>query len=228
MFNSLAQLYVVPKYSLKTKTKTYKMHGGNMSNIDENYINKIHELYQGSFITVPNDETQKYNFTYGELTNEGMKSISDYLNSVNHRKTKFFDLGCGNGRTLAYAIAHGFDTSYGVEIVPERYEFGLKAITSLTEHYPSLSSKITIKKDDILTHINPTIFSDNNIVFISNLLFPDNVNVQILRLLREHAHKDTLIMLSKVPSNFSANLVTVINAPMSWASNSKLYILDNK
>ena len=51
-----------------------------------------------------------------------MKEIVKYLESkkINPNTQTFIDLGCGNGKTLVYAIIHGFKQANGTEIVENK------------------------------------------------------------------------------------------------------------
>lgn len=82
----------------------------------------IEAVYSGdSFIAVDNaSKGPMYNLTYGEITEEGIRSIMGYLKETRAPISTFIDLGCGNGRSLVYAIKSGFSKAKGAEIVDER------------------------------------------------------------------------------------------------------------
>ena len=165
---------------------------------------------------------EKYNLTYGELTSEGMKKIIDYLESNNIKKNTFIDLGCGNGKTLAYATVYGFKQARGTEIVEARYEYAEKKRKELEQR---MRVRINISKSDIFK-LPPVYFPKGSVVFISNLLFPEETNQQLIKFLSETIQSDTIIILSKIPNNlYKLRLIEKLHVPMSWSYNSECYIL---
>lgn len=196
----------------------------------KNCLNNIESVYNnGSFITVGdniiNKNGNEYNLTYGELTNEGMKNIINYLNEKNTKADTFIDLGCGNGKTLAYAIYNGFNKAKGVELVKERYDYAIENIPELDS---CINNKIYLMHNDIFNLDKDFFEEDNYVIFISNLLFPEETTEKLLDLLYKNTPDDTIIMLSKIPDNnnlYGFSIKDKINAPMSWSSSSELFVL---
>ena len=194
-----------------------------MFSLNQN-IKSVDKLYgPEGFIPVDNKMMgEKYNLTYGELTSEGMKKIIDYLESNNIKKNTFIDLGCGNGKTLAYATVYGFKQARGAEIVEARYEYAEKKRKELEQR---MRDRINISKSDIFK-LPPVYFPKGSVVFISNLLFPEETNQQLIKFLSETIQSDTIIILSKIPNNlYKLRLIEKLHVPMSWSYNSECYIL---
>lgn len=189
-------------------------------------IKYIEEIFgPEGFITVDNKmKGEKYNLTYGELTGEGMDKIVKYLESknINPSNSTFIDLGCGNGKTLAYAAVYGFKQARGAEIVEARYEYAERKRAQLEER---MRERIAITKSDIFS-LPKKYFPSNSVVFVSNLLFPEQTNQELINYLSANTPADTIIIVSKIPPNlYKLKLIEKIHVPMSWAANSECYVL---
>jgi SAM-dependent methyltransferase len=207
----------------------YNLRAGNLYDT-ENFIKQIESAYsEGSFITVNNNMISGYNLTYGELTNDGIKKIIEYLKSKNFPLNFFYDLGCGNGKTLAYAVANGFNKAIGVEIVPERFKYGVKAIDKLDF---KLKSKINLYQGDIFSLKSDFFPQDYTVIFVSNLLFPTDTNEKLLRFLSIRTSQNTILFISKIPDNLDSlgdfRLNDTFPVKMSWSIDSNLYVLTKK
>jgi hypothetical protein len=194
----------------------------------KNKLKYIEEIFgPEGFITVDNKmKGEKYNLTYGELTGEGMNKIVKFLESKNIKPSNstFIDLGCGNGKTLAYATVYGFKQARGAEIVEARYEYAEKKRALLEER---MRERITISKSDIF-NLPKNYFPSNSVIFVSNLLFPEPTNQELINYLSANTPADSIIIVSKVPPNlYKLKLIEKIHVPMSWASNSECYILSH-
>lgn len=197
--------------------------GINVFSLNQN-LKLVDELYgPEGFITVDNKmKGEKYNLTYGELTSEGMTKIINYLESNNINKNTFIDLGCGNGKTLAYAAVYGFKQAYGAEIVEARYEYAERKRNELEQR---MRERIKITKSDIFD-LPKNYFPKGSVIFISNLLFPEETNQKLINFLSDNVPADTIIIVSKIPNNlYKLKLIEKMNIPMSWSYNSECYIL---
>ena len=187
-------------------------------------IDDIEILYDTkSFITVENNKiNNKYNLTYGELTFIGMKNISEYCDRKGIPKENFIDLGCGNGRTLAYAVYNGFENAKGTEIVDDRYKYAINAREKMDDY---MKNKIELSHGDIFD-LNSEYFPPNSVIFISNLLYPKKTNQELIKHLNNITPKGVIIIISKLPNNlYDFKLIEQLNIPMSWESKSKCYII---
>lgn len=177
------------------------------------------------FITVDNkSKGDQYNLTYGELTSQGMNQIVKYLEGKNIKTSNstFIDLGCGNGKTLAYASVYGFQQARGAEIVEARYDYAVKKRAELEER---MRKRIRLTKSDIFD-LPANYFPSNSVVFVSNLVFPEETNQKLIQFLSEITPADTIIIVSKIPGNlYKLKLIEKIHVPMSWAANSECYVL---
>lgn len=176
-----------------------------------------------SFITVDNNcKGQQYNLTYGELTSEGMKNIVQFLDNNNYPKKTFIDLGHGSGRALAYAIGYGFENAKGIEIVEQRYNYSIKTINKLGEQF---TDYIDLKKGDLFK-LKPSDFPPNSVIFVSNLMYPEDTNQKLIKFLNDNTSADVIIIVSKVANNlYNFKIMEELETPMTWANNSKTYIL---
>jgi predicted nicotinamide N-methyase len=187
-------------------------------------INYIEILYgTNSFITVKNDKLgDQYNLTYGELTWTGMKNISNYCDRKGILKENFIDLGSGNGKSLAYAIYGGFKNAKGTEIVKERYDYAVSAREKMDYN---IKNKINLSNSDIF-ELNSNYFPPNSVIFISNIMYPNKTNQELIKHLSKITSKGVIVILSKLPNNlYEFKLVEELNIPMSWDLNSKCYII---
>ncbi len=186
----------------------------------------LEELYgPESFITVDNKlHGDQYNLTYGELTGSGMANIVNYLNekSISPGTRTFVDLGCGNGKILAYAVFYGFKQAQGAEIVETRYAYAEKKRAQLEER---MRERIQLTKSDIF-NLPKNYFPSGSVIFVSNLLFPEKTNQKLIQFLSEVTQSDVIIIVSKIPNNlYKLKLIEKIPVPMSWAAHSECYVL---
>jgi len=183
----------------------------------------IEEVYLGdSFISVNNmGKGKEYNLTYGEITEEGIKNIINYLKTNNIPVSTYIDLGSGNGRSLAYAIKNGFSKAKGVEIVEERHKYAVNAINKL----PQYKDKIELIESDIFK-LQPSFFPKKTTIFVSNLLFPQETTQKLFQYLSDNTPDDITLIVSKIPKElYKFKLEKSIDIPMSWEKDSKCYVL---
>jgi hypothetical protein len=208
----------------KTLIKNHKFFNNEyFTNTSLQDLDEINKFYMDkSFITVDNSSHGKeYNLTYGELTIDGLKNIQSYLKNKNLSKDIFIDLGSGNGRTLFYSIILGFSKAKGVEIVKERHDFATRAKNKLNK----FSSNIKLLNDDLFK-LPKNFFSNNSVIFISNLVFPIETTQKIFEFLNKMLEHDNILVVSKIPDNLlDFKLLDKIKAPMSWSKDSDVYIL---
>jgi len=193
-----------------------------VSNLDTTELT-IEDIYlSDSFITVNNmDKGTEYNLTYGEITEDGIKNIIDYMKNNNIPISTYIDLGSGNGRSLAYAIKNGFSKAKGVEIVEERHNYAVNAINKL----PKYKDSIELIQSDMF-NLQPSFFPKKTTIFISNLLFPPETNQKLFQFLSDNTHDDITLIVSKIPKKlYKFKINKSINIPMSWEKESTCYVL---
>jgi hypothetical protein len=188
--------------------------------INEEKIKKIYEGLSG----FTKSESDKYNTTYGEITFAGIDSISKFLDENKIKKDIFIDLGCGIGKSLLMAIMNGFEKAYGTELVKERYDIAMKAYEKMDE---SDKKNIEIYNQDLFNFnkLSELDRSKNVVVFISNLLYDNNMNIKLFNHLRV-LPIGSIIIVSKKPSKNIDNIIfeKLIRVPMSWNDLSECYV----
>jgi len=189
-------------------------------------ISQVEKDYpQSSFISVGDKYKQKYNneycFLYGELTFDGMQSLFNKAKELNLPTNMLIDLGCGNGRALFYAILAGFDNAKGVELAEERIEYGKNVLKDKDD---DTKNRINIELKDIF-ELDKSYFGGCKVIYISNLVFPENTNQKLFDFLKDKIEKGTVIFSSSTPANMSGyTFLGSIRAPMSWEKQSELFI----
>tara|TARA_Y100000741_G_scaffold138887_1_gene104698 strand:- start:4 stop:618 length:615 start_codon:yes stop_codon:yes gene_type:complete len=163
---------------------------------------------------------KNYNHTYGELTQNGIKTIIDYvkqtINNDNLDKYIFYDLGCGSANTLKYAcdIAN-FKKLIGIEFSKIRYKIAKQNIIDKCNiqliHNDILSSKIKYDKE-------------KSIIYISNLCFPDNVNIKIAKKLSKELKRNSIVFSSKLLPISISHTLSNVKLEQTWNSNSNAYM----
>lgn len=191
-------------------------------------LQRVNEAYGNNYFIIADDKEKwkQYNLTYGELTNDGVKKIVKYLKRHNFPLNCFIDLGCGNGKTLVYSIINGFQKAQGIEIVDKRYHFGVNAINKLDQ---PIKENINMVHGDIFTLENNFFPNEPVVIFISNLLFSQDLNNKMIRLIDKKASPESIIILSRLPKNLLRyKVIKTLIIPMSWDQNSTVYILSKK
>ena len=168
----------------------------------------------------------QHNLTYGEIEWASLKIIAKYAEKMSGSLGKFYDLGCGRGRAVLYMALTGlFQGSIGIEVLPERINLAQQALNTLKTSIPSVGSRVRLYEASFL---NPSFkYKDASVVFLSNMCFDDNTQTAIFNKLNLEMPKDSLVFCCRVPSTLPSAFepVAVENAPMSWISESQLYIL---
>ena len=208
---------------LRSKNRRSKSRNKSRKTNSKNIAKKIDKIFglKEHYISVNNSMLgEKYNLGYGEMVSDAMNNIVKFLKEIKHPLNTYIDLGCGNGRTLAYAISYGFKNAKGIEIVEERYQQALKLLEK------TKLNKIKVENNDIF-NLDKSYFSDNSVIYISNLLFPKETTQKIIKMLDANV-KNCIIILTTIPDNlFNFNLIDKISTPQSWSVDSMCYILQN-
>ena len=171
-----------------------------------------------------------HNLTYGEIEWDTLKFIAEYARKtpVQKHATKFYDLGCGRGRSILYMGLTGpFESSVGIEVLPERVSLAKEALSILKASIPSAGSKVRIYEASFL---NPAFkYRDARVVFISNLCFDSETQAALFRKLENEMPSQSLLFCTKVPSPIPAafKLLSTERKPMSWTPTSEFNILQH-
>lgn len=171
----------------------------------------------------------QHNLTYGEIEWSALKVIAKYTDKASgmpQSKGKFYDLGSGRGRSVLYMALTGlFETSVGIEVLPERISLSQQALNDLKISIPTVGSKIRLYEASFL---NPSFkYKDAKVVFLSNMCFDDTTQTAIFNKLNLEMPKDSLVFCCRVPSTLPSAFepVGVEKVPMSWIPQTELYIL---
>ena len=158
----------------------------------------------------------KYNFTYGELTKEG---LIDLLKNYDTNDKTFYDLGSGKGNVLIYACEEfkNLKNIIGIELDKERHNEASKNIKNHNKE-----NKIMVINDDILS--NRYNYGDADFIYISNLCFPDEVNDALSKKLNSEV-KDGAIIFSSKFLDFKGNSeCTKTKVKQTWIDSSNIFI----
>ena len=158
----------------------------------------------------------QYNFTYGELTREGLKNL---LSNYDTNNKTFYDLGSGKGNVLVYAAEefNNLEKIIGVELDENRHNLAKDMIEK-----KNMTDKVKVINDDFLSNKNN--YSDADFIYVSNLCFPNEVNLAIYKKLNAELKDGAIIMSSKnlnFGNNFQQNSTLVAQ---TWDNNSEIYV----
>lgn len=131
-----------------------------------------------------------YSDIYGELTASGLYTL---LNSVETNHKIFYDLGSGDGNNIFRAVInYNLVKSIGVELSIDRYNFSVNTLNQMND-IDNIKNKIEMIYGDILQQN----ISNANIIYISNLCFPEEVNINLGKMILEQVTPGTIIFCSK-------------------------------
>jgi len=158
-----------------------------------------------------------YNYTYGEITYDGIKNL--YPTKI--KSANIIDLGCGKGKSLIY-----FKSLYpkskvsGVEIYDDYYNKAKKTTQSID---------VNLMHDDLF-NID---LSPYNVIYISNLCFPEEINNKIGEKIINECVKSPLYIGCSTGLNISSNSKYHVNREkksikQTWSDtgNGHLYVLE--
>ncbi len=233
--------------------------GSNYSNLgsnDSNYIRikneymiQIKEYYKkhktsGSIrINVPIHESilgiNSYSTVYGELTYEGIEKLENILKQKNI--TIFMDIGSGNGKIpIIIAMCDIVKLSFGVELVPERYNNAMILKNNLLKNkrFFEITKKIEFINDDMFNlNYNKISQGQTSLVFISNLCFSEPITYQLFKKLQKELSVGSIVASSKIPLKIPDKFKPMVSEelpniflnngsakfPMTWSNTSTLY-----
>jgi len=209
----------VPRFILILKNK-------NMSIEEINEINEIYKKNSGYITNLSENENNEKNLalTYGEITYDALKNIKNKFST----KDTFIDLGCGTGRSLVYALITGFNNAKGIELVEARVQSGKTAISEIQQKKLQINlNNLKIEQGDLFS-LDNSYFPDNSVIFISNLMFSDDLNNKIIDFFdTKISSKNIVLIISKKINKTSKTFVldeNLLSTPMSWAANSTCYV----
>jgi len=175
----------------------------------------------------------EHNLTYGEIEWPALKLMLDYVQkqvgtplSAPIPSGRFYDLGSGRGRAVLYMSLTGlFDSSVGIEVLPERVILAKQALTKLRSAIPSAGARVKLYEASFL---HPSFkYKDAKLVFLSNMCFDKETQDAIFQKLTAEMPKGSLVFCSRLPdASLSAfETVGVERVPMTWTPTSEIHIL---
>jgi tRNA G46 methylase TrmB len=238
-------------YYKKSYLNLKKMLGGNLNDIQLNkdQLDKFSDeeiIYlQDDFM---NDLKKKYpvtrydnarsnpkylmkNITYGEMNYEGMDILIEHIHTVHKLTfTHFLDIGSGNGKLpLQVAALSNVTKSIGIELVEERHATAIKIKDELN-YYKKIIDKVLFINDEFNNVKLVDYINDITLVWISNKCFTIELTNKIFNELLNILPKGSIISCSEKYSNIfidtpkKLNIIDNISVPMSWNTNSNIYI----
>lgn len=175
---------------------------------------------------------------YGEITVEGVqKMCQDAEQNGDHPVHTFLDLGSGVGKACLAAALFGpasIERSLGIELAKNRTEIGNDAIDGLHKlldeeedeskrnEERSRLEKVKLMTGDFLDLAAAWIASAD-LIWISNMCFPSEVNLQLGLLIDAVAQENCIIYAScPLPISRIADPVRVEAMPQSWQPQHKV------
>ena len=159
---------------------------------------------------------KKYNLTYGELTNDGLKTM---LNEIDTENKVFYDLGSGKGSVVINAVNNfpNLKKSVGIEIVKDRHN---DAINKRDKE--DLKDKIEFIQEDIFSDkIN---LQDADIIYISNLCFSEEMNNSIAKKIDNEVKSGTIVFTSRKIPLENVGETSNTSVKQTWMNGSNIYI----
>ena len=178
---------------------------------------KTRSLYIDGFKINKHDEmrfqSKNYNSTYGELTKHG---VSQLFGAIPLQGKIFCDLGSGVGNVLQYVLSQcpSLKQGIGVELSEERHASALiKCKQGLKQ------GKIALYCDDLLQYN----IGHCDVIYISNLCFPNHLNISIGKKIDKEAKKDAIVFSSKEIYCNNHWKMESLHVSQTWDTKSVLY-----
>jgi SAM-dependent methyltransferase len=168
----------------------------------------------------------QHNLTYGEIEWQTLKLMLDYAQKQPMPPGRFYDLGSGRGRAVLYMSLTGlFESSVGIEVLPERVALAKQALLKLRASIPSAGAKVKLYEASFL---NPAFkYKDARLVFLCNMCFDKETQDAIFHKLSAEMPKGSLVFCSRLPDSSlpAFETVGVERVPMTWTPTSEIHIL---
>ncbi len=198
-------------------------------NIQEPTIKEtIQELYTGisGFGISPEDSkvfaSLECASTYGEITFEAVKTLTEKLNLKD--SDVFYDLGCGVGKMVIQVyLSSPVKKSIGIELSSERADKAIKIQQQLNQ-----SNKIA--KERTLAFYKESFLDANlddaTVVYLASTCFPDELMKKITEKLATLKTGLRVITLKKLAENAKFKLVDEFILPMTWSDSTNAYLYE--
>lgn len=221
---------------LKNKLKFANIKGGNILEI-QNYRDQLKKLYPSVVFDNVNKSNPQtiYATTYGEMNYEGLDEINKKYNKENQIKY-FFDIGSGRGKLVLWQAAQPeIINSYGIELVEQRHKDAVDLLNNIKTYgsgqFDNFVSKVNLINSDIFdVNLSNLIDLDNFnsnpgvLIWFSNLCFSKDINEKVFDKIIKELPKGTIIICSQASINPNLQFIEQIFIPMSWSSNSNIYV----
>jgi len=191
----------------------YKHKGGKPHDFFDNININGHVLANNDYDKF---KINNYASTYGEITRHGFKKM---LEGIDTKNKIFYDLGSGVGKSVVWAVTdHGLYGN-GIELSKARHDLALQLLNQIRQIKPEFVQKMNYINDDIFNRN----IGNANIIFISNLCFPEDVNQKLAIKLSNELKPGTLIFCSKELQNPKIRLIGTKNIDMTWSKDSNIH-----
>jgi SAM-dependent methyltransferase len=162
-----------------------------------------------------------YKTTYGEVTEQGIHTLSEKFRSIAPQGRNFYDLGSGIGRlVVGLAILNPGLRAHGIEIVPDRARQATQAYQRI--RHRGLANRVEFTQGSFL---DPAVdYKSASWVFISNLCLDEQTQRELVERLERQLQPGAAILCSK-ELHLGANspLERVgdrFKVPMTWSADS--------
>lgn len=160
--------------------------------------------------------------TYGEIRCKGVENI--YRLARAHDITTFIDIGSGVGKALVLAKLMGFEKCVGVENNESRHRQAVVVKNRLPDR---VRRDIEMHYLDALAY-DLTVFTKPVVIFISNLLWPNDLCSKFTQKIIQEVPPGSLIVCSKysyyVKDKERLRNVRMLETPMSWDWQALCYV----
>ena len=158
------------------------------------------------------------NLTYGELTEEGLKTL---LSNLDIDNKIFYDLGSGKGEVVINAIKNypSLNKAIGIELVEERHQ---EAEVKKKKLSNNLRNKVNFINGDLIS--NNLKIDNADFIYISNLCFNDKLNEKIAKKINDESKSGTLIFSSKNIPLKSVDCTYKRKVKQSWVESSNIFV----
>lgn len=163
--------------------------------------------------------------TYGEITAEGVNALFQHVRKMTSDPIRtFLDLGSGIGKACVAAALYGPDSlerSLGIELSDKRTRIAHIAMSTLqelaNEDREERLAKVRLRAGDFLEQSTAWI-ACADVIWISNMCFPEEVNVQLALLLDAFAKENCIISAScNLPiARLNSDCCMRKQVPQSW------------
>jgi len=139
---------------------------------------------------------------------------------------RFYDLGSGRGRAVLFMALTGlFESSVGIEVLPERVSLAKQALLKLRAAIPNAGSQVKLYEASFL---NPAFkYKDAKLIFLSNMCFDKETQDAIFARLSSEMPKGSLVFCSRLPDSMltAFETIKVEQVSMTWTPSSEIHIL---